>query len=158
MLSKTYLESWTENTHWAQTEIHGRQQIGFERMATSSTSFKYQNKSDADDIPASIDWRNHGAVTPVKNQGQCGCCWAFSAVAAVEGIIKLRTGQLMPLSEQQLVDCSRDIYNNGCKGGNYDTCFQYIQENGGISSEECYRYTATEGACDQNKENQHAAK
>ncbi|KAM5588030.1 senescence-specific cysteine protease SAG39 [Rosa sericea] len=125
-------------------------------MPTSSTSFRYQNMSD-DDVPNSIDWRKQGAVTPVKYQAGCGCCWAFSAVAAVEGITKIRTGQLIPLSGQQLVDCNRDMYNIGCEGGNMVDAFRYIKKNGGITSEDNYQYTARDGACDSNKEKQHAA-
>uniref|UniRef100_A0A0D3FT10 Peptidase C1A papain C-terminal domain-containing protein n=1 Tax=Oryza barthii TaxID=65489 RepID=A0A0D3FT10_9ORYZ len=68
------------------------------------TSFRYANVS-AGDLPASVDWRGKGAVNPVKDQGDCGCCWAFSAVAAMEGAVKLSTGKLVSLSEQQLVSC-----------------------------------------------------
>nr|TKR98080.1 hypothetical protein D5086_0000206660 [Populus alba] len=75
-----------------------------------SSSFKYENLSD---MPTSKDWRKAGAVTPVKDQGACGCCWAFSTVAAMEGIIKLKTSKLISLSEQQLVDC--DVGNKGCE-------------------------------------------
>ncbi|CAL5385351.1 unnamed protein product [Camellia sinensis] len=79
------------------------------------TSFRYANVTD---VPATIDWREKGAVTPVKDQGQCGCCWAFSTAAAVEGINQLKNGNLISLPEQELVDCNVD--NNGCGGeGNY---------------------------------------
>ncbi|GAB2231483.1 hypothetical protein Drorol1_Dr00010491 [Drosera rotundifolia] len=67
-----------------------------------STSFKYENITDA---PVSIDWRTHGAVTSIKDQGSCGCCWAFSAVASTEGIIQIKGGNLTSLSEQEIVDC-----------------------------------------------------
>ncbi|KAE8692248.1 hypothetical protein F3Y22_tig00110847pilonHSYRG00083 [Hibiscus syriacus] len=72
------------------------------------TLFMYEKFSD---VPISFDWRDHGAVTPVKYQGRCNCCWAFSAVAALEGIIKIKTDKLMSLSEQQLLDCSRNGVN-----------------------------------------------
>ncbi|KDP23191.1 hypothetical protein JCGZ_00324 [Jatropha curcas] len=70
--------------------------------SSETLSFKYENVPA---VPTSMDWRNKGAVTPIKDQGQCGCCWAFSAVAAMKGITKLSTGKLISLSEQELVDC-----------------------------------------------------
>ncbi|XP_062096988.1 ervatamin-B-like [Humulus lupulus] len=101
------------------------------------TSFKYENLT-ADNIPTGIDWRNEGAVTDVKNQGQCGSCWAFSAVAAVEGITKITTGNLVSLSEQQLVDCVGK--NRGCSGGWTEYAFEYIMQNQGIATETNYPY------------------
>jgi len=70
---------------------------------------------DTVNIPASVDWRQHGAVNAVKNQGQCGSCWAFSATAAIEGHHAIQQGQLVSLAEQQLVDCDTSCY--GCRGG-----------------------------------------
>ncbi|CAM0902394.1 unnamed protein product [Alopecurus aequalis] len=99
-------------------------------------------------LPESVDWREKGAVAPVKNQGQCGSCWAFSTVATVEGINKIVTGDLVTLSEQELVDCARNGQNSGCNGGIMDDAFDFITRNGGIDTEEDYPYTGKEGKCD----------
>ncbi|KAK3043341.1 hypothetical protein RJ639_002643 [Escallonia herrerae] len=91
-------------------------------------------------LPRSVDWRKKGAVTPIKDQGQCGSCWAFSTVAAVEGINKITTGRLVSLSEQELVDCDVNGNNQGCHGGYMDKAFDFIKENRGIATEAEYPY------------------
>lgn len=98
---------------------------------------------------SSIDWVSRGAVTPVKNQGQCGSCWSFSATGAVEGCIAVATGKLVSLSEQELVSCSSA--NHGCSGGWPTRAFEFINSNGGINTETNYPYTASNGYCNSRK-------
>lgn len=94
-------------------------------------------------LPKSVDWRIQGAVTPVKDQGQCGSCWAFSSTGAMEAAYAIATGELVSLSEQELVSCSHSNY--GCNGGLMDPAFEWVMKNGGINTEKAYPYISGKG-------------
>ena len=108
--------------------------------------------SSASDAPSSIDWRDKGAVNPVRDQGQCGSCWAFATTANAESVWAISSGQLLDLSEEFLVDCASGIgyFNMGCNGGQPDSAFKYMINNGQCT-EASYPYkagtTKTAGSC-----------
>lgn len=106
------------------------------------------------DLPDDFDWRDRGAVTPVKDQGSCGSCWSFSTTGALEGAHFLATGELVSLSEQQLVDCDHECdpeeqnaCDAGCNGGLMTSAYEYTLKAGGLQREEDYPYTGKESTC-----------
>ena len=104
--------------------------------------------SSASGAPASIDWRTKGAVTSVKDQGQCGSCWTFSATGAIEGAWAISKNQLIDLSEQEMVDCATGFAygSHGCNGGQMEGAFKFVIENGQCALS-AYPYTAKDGSC-----------
>jgi C1A family cysteine protease len=104
-------------------------------------------EESADDISVGdVDWTSQGAVTPIKNQGQCGSCWAFSTTGALEGLSKIAYGSLQSFSEQQLVDCSGKYGNMACNGGLMDNAFKFVRDNGIVHEDE-YPYKAVKQTC-----------
>jgi C1A family cysteine protease len=130
---------------WHNTYLRSIDRSAFESLP------KYQMKNPVKDIPDTWDWRDHAAVTPVKDQGQCGSCWAFSAVACMEGQHALATGELVSLSEQNVIDCYKN--DSGCDGGIMYQAMDYVIKNGGIDTEASYPYEAEVGSCRYNPSN-----
>merc|ERR1711998_791884 len=127
-------------------------------MLTYQAERKVQNNVvvlDETNLADSVDWVAKGAVTPVKNQGQCGSCWAFSTTGSVEGAYQIATGQLKSFSEQELVDCAGSYGNQGCNGGLMDDGFKYIEAKGD-ALESTYAYTGKTGTCSTSKQAQTA--
>uniref|UniRef100_A0ACD5V3M3 Uncharacterized protein n=1 Tax=Avena sativa TaxID=4498 RepID=A0ACD5V3M3_AVESA len=136
------------NEEYRSTYTRARSKPARERKLSA----RYQADED-EELPESVDWRDKGAVVGVKDQGDCGSSWAFSAIAAVEGTNQIVTGQLVSLSEQELVDCDT-LYNAGCDGGLMDDAFVFIINSKGIGTEQDYPYIGKDNrSCAANKEN-----
>jgi len=132
----------------------------WEEFKSMYLGYRFQNKTRNYDhhlnapVATAVDWRTKGCVNPVKDQGQCGSCWAFSAIASLECANFQKSGKLPNLSEQQLVDCSGQSGNQGCNGGLMDNAFDYVQKvSMGEDTEVSYPYKARDGKCMFNKAN-----
>jgi len=131
-----------------------QQYLGFSNLGFKPSKNLRKESVMVENLPTSVDWTKVGAVTPVKNQEQCGSCWSFSTTGAVEGAYYNKFGKLLSFSEQQLVDCD-NLKNggkdHGCNGGLMDNAFSWISKNGGLCSESEYPYvsgtTKTSGTC-----------
>jgi C1A family cysteine protease len=125
--------------------------LGFNAAAAKDSSLtKVPFPNITEPLADSIDWVAKGAVTPVKNQGQCGSCWAFSSTGSLEGALFVATGKLQSLSEEDLVECNTNT-DHGCQGGLMDNAFNWVQKNG-IASEKSYPYSSgsgSAGSCEQ---------
>ena len=117
----------------------------YNTLPTTKSCRIFQRQNEIN-IPSTIDWRDKNVVTPVKDQGQCGSCWAFSATGSIEGAWAIKTGELVSISEQQLVDCSASYGNQGCAGGLMDLAFEYAIDNG-MCTEDEISYTGKDGSC-----------
>jgi C1A family cysteine protease len=125
------------------TPTEYRRLLGYKKVATNDIPEVVTYNETG--LPASVDWRTKGAVNAVKDQGQCGSCWAFSTVGALEGRNQIATGTLLSLSEQQLVDCAKNG-NQGCNGGDMGLAFDYLKSNK-LETESAYPYKAVDGSC-----------
>lgn len=134
------------------TDDEYKMMLGYKRSTTKPrVQASYELKASRfSSEPASWDWREHNVVAPVKNQGQCGSCWAFSAIASMEGLLAKETGKIVELSEQELVDCVKGGVDDCQHGGEMQEGFEEIitHHGGKIDTEDQYKYTAeSEGKC-----------
>lgn len=131
--------------------VNGRKIVNDRKENLGSFGCKSFSSSGSG-LPSSIDWRSKGVVNPVRDQGQCGSCWAFATTANAESVWAISSGKLLDLSEEFLVDCASGVgyYNMGCNGGEPDSAFKYMINNGQCS-ESSYPYkagvTKTAGTC-----------
>ena len=116
-----------------------REKYLIEFPSVSATSKCTGAQASTDNLPEAVDWSAKGAVTDIKNQGQCGSCWAFSTTGSLEGAHFQKTGELASFSEQHLVDCSKSYGNHGCLGGLMNMSFWYVKDHG-IALESKYPY------------------
>jgi len=130
--------------------------LGLSRPEPDSSALLHSAPVDVSSIPTAVDWSTKGKVTPVKDQGQCGSCWSFSATGALEGAYAIKYNSLASFSEQNFVDCdnrSNGGKDMGCNGGLMDNAFAWAKKNGGVCTEADYPYTSgttrKSGTCNQ---------
>lgn len=137
--------------HEFKSKMHGKS-IAIPKDFRSRTGGYTPSISNNTEIPKSIDWRALGAVTPVKQQGTCSSCWTFASTGALESAHYIKTGELISLSEQNLLDCVKPDETE-CYEGSFHYAYDYIKENGGIDTLESYPYTGKKGTCNYNAAN-----
>jgi len=140
--NSSYTLGITSLTHLTREEFSSLK-LGYKGKEVSSVIDENDELSPAG---ASVDWVAKGAVTPVKNQGQCGSCWSFSTTGSLEGLNFIKHKKLVSLSEQELMDCSGSFGNQGCEGGLMDDAFEYVEKNG-LSAENKYPYKGVDEDC-----------
>merc|ERR1711871_248756 len=142
---KSYELGHNQFSHMDSEEWSAFVKKGLSSKPTATGDLKHKAPMDLAGVPSSIDWQGKGAVTPVKNQGQCGSCWSFSTTGALEGAYELKYGDLLSFSEQNFVDCDNRANGGkdmGCHGGLMDNAFAWAKKNGGVCTEEAYPYTS----------------
>lgn len=140
---RTYTKGITKFADLTKEEFRAEVGLGAPQNCNALQS---EEKREFIGYPPSFDWRDRHMVTPVKDQGNCGSCYTFSTVGAMEAHLLIQTGIVGNFSEQQLVDCSTGYDNHGCEGGLPSNSFNYIRDNG-LTIERSYDYTAKEGTC-----------
>jgi C1A family cysteine protease len=146
----TYELGHNQYSHMSFDEFKAYVRLGLNSHASETIPANIlEAPNDLTALPASIDWSTKGAVTGVKDQGNCGSCWSFSATGALEGAYQIKYGSLVSFSEQNLVSC--DTIDSACNGGLMDNAFSWTKSNGGLCTESGYPYTSgstgQKGAC-----------
>lgn len=140
----SYTLGHNEFSHLSWEEFLQSRKLGLtKKPENAKADFIHEAPTDLSALPTSIDWSTLGKVTPVKNQGNCGSCWSFSATGALEGAYSIKFNDLQSFSEQELVSCDNSLTgDHGCNGGLMDNAFKWVKNNGGLCTEAAYPYTS----------------
>jgi C1A family cysteine protease len=148
----TFTMAHNKYSHLSWTEFLQESHLGLtKRQENAAADFVHEAPADISTLATSVDWEAKGAVTPVKDQGQCGSCWSFSATGALEGAYQIKYSNLQSFSEQELVSCDSALLgDHGCNGGLMDNAFKWVKSNGGLCTEAAYPYVS--GVTKQNED------